>query len=353
MTRPHGLLRAGFPYLKTLGYSLRIMFPTDIAITRDGRIFTLGLGSNYGKGKSGPVAITNLNDDDLGSFGWNASQMRKPEDLPVSNFSFLWPSALVLDSDEVLYASDEGCHRISRFTTDGEYLGKWGEHGSGDGQISRPSGMAFDCDDNLLVVDSNNHRVQRFSKDGRFLSKFGSYGTGDGQFDTPWGIAVDGDGDIYVSDWRNDRIQKFTADGEFIFKFGDSGSDDGELNRPAGVEVDKHGDIYVADWGNDRVQLFDHGGRFVQMFLGDATLSRSRLGRLQNGAGRYLRIREMGSLELEKRFAGPRSVRVDDEGHMYVADYDCYRIQVYKKEAYPLGEELIAPPLRAPTLNPN
>ncbi len=347
MARPHALLRAGFPYLKTLGYSLRIMFPTDIAITRDGRIFTLGTGSNYGKGKSGPIAITNLNDDDLGSFGWRA------DDLPVPNACFMWPSAFVLDSNEVLYASDEGCHRISKFTTDGEYLGKWGEYGPGDGQLNRPSGMAFDRDDNLLVVDSHNHRVQKFTKDGRFLSKFGSYGTGNGQFDTPWGITVDEEGDIYVSDWRNDRIQKFTADGEFIFKFGESGSDEGELNRPAGVEVDKDGDIYVADWGNDRVQLFDHDGRFIQMFLGDATLSRSRLDRLRKVTGRYLRIREMGSLELEKRLAGPRSVRVDDEGHMYVADYDCYRIQIYKKEAYALGEEMVAPPLRAPTLNPN
>ena len=101
---------------------------------------------------------------------------------------------------------------------------------------------------------------------------------------------------------------------------------------------------------NNRVQLFDPSGRFVQKFMGDATLSKSTLSRMFTRNARYRRYRESGSLEMEKMFGRPRSVRVDDDGHMLVPDYECMRIQVYEKEAYPLAEDQIAPPLRSPLL---
>ena len=37
----------------------------------------------------------------------------------------------------------------------GEFLGKWGERGEGEGQLNRPSGIAFDADENLYVVDTS------------------------------------------------------------------------------------------------------------------------------------------------------------------------------------------------------
>ena len=145
--------------------------------------------------------------------------------------SLVWPTSIALDSQENLYISDEWLNRISMFSKDGDFLGKWEERtGSGDGELDRPSGMAFDADDNLYIVDSGNHRVQKFNKDGKYLAQFGTYGSGDGQFDMPWGITIDDSGDIYIADWRNDRIQKFGPDGTFLMKFGHSGSGEGEFN---------------------------------------------------------------------------------------------------------------------------
>ena len=352
MVRPYALLRAGFPYLKTLGEFVRTSMVDDIAMGKEGRIYCLC------EGNSGPISITNLDDEDLGALGAPGHGFRLPNYKcparngvwPVEDGGFLRPVQVVVDQDELLYISDEATDRVTIYDRFGTYQDKWGARGSGDGQLDHPAGMAFDDDDNMYVVDSLNHRVQKFTKDGRFLSRFGTYGTGDGEFDTPWGIHVDVLGDIYVSDWRNDRVQKFDSEGRFVFKFGESGSRDGELNRPAGVAVDKDGDIYVADWGNNRVHLYDPEGRFVQMFLGDATLSKSTVQRMFTRNGLYRRQRESGSLELEKRFGQPKSVRVDGEGHMFVADYEGHRVQVYKKEAYPLTEEQIVPPLRSPVL---
>ncbi len=352
MPRPYALLRASFPHVTSVGGFVNTSMPRDIAIGKEGRLYALCTGN------AGPIAILNLEDEDLGSFGAPGFGFRLPSykcnqrnrDWPVQDGALLWHVQIIVDRDEILYISDQGTDRITIYDRFGEYLGKWGEHGSSDGQLDRPSGIAFDYDENMYVVDTMNHRVQQFTKNGVFLNKFGSYGTGDGELDMPWGIHVDELGDIYVVDWRNDRVQKFDSDGNFIFKLGSSGTGDGQFNRPSGIAVDRHGDIYVADCGNDRVQLFSQEGRYVQKFVGDATMTRSTLKRTLTANKKYFRVRESAEavgLDAAKFFSRPVSVRVDDEFRMYVADHWNFRFQVYQKEAYPLSEDEVAPPLRA------
>jgi hypothetical protein len=101
--------------------------------------------------------------------------------------------------------------------------------------------------------------------------------------------------------------------------------------------------------GNNRVQLFNAEGRYVEKFIGDAVMSRSGREYLMSNA-RQLRLREMSKLEPQKRFKSPRSVRVDDEGRMFVTDYDSNRVQIYQKDAIPLDETQIWAPVRAPSL---
>ena len=47
----------------------------------------------------------------------------------------VWPVQLVLDGEENVYVSEEGSNRISVFHRDGEFVGRWGERGSADGQL--------------------------------------------------------------------------------------------------------------------------------------------------------------------------------------------------------------------------
>jgi DNA-binding beta-propeller fold protein YncE len=342
MARPYALLRAGFPYIKTIGRAGVTHPPADLNFGKEGRIFVICHTFKY------TIRIINLDDEDLGTFGTLALNFPIVEDG-----EFMSPVQLVVDSDEHIYISDEACHRISIMSNDGKFLGKWGQHGSGDGQLDRPSGIAMDANENLLVVDSNNHRVQKFTKDGRYLGKWGQEGTGNGDFNMPWGIDIDEEGYVYVCDWRNDRIQKFSEDGEFLFEFGRSGSHRGEFRRPSGIAVDSDGDIYVADRGNNRIQLFDPEGNYVQQFLGDATLTNAGVRRILTGSKRHLRIRLMANRENEKYFDRPRSVRVNNEGEMFVPDYEHFRVQVYKKESYRLSEEDLEPPLKSEVISTN
>jgi len=328
MGRPYGLLRAGFPYLKTLGMRRITNFPIDIALGKEGRLYIL-----CRPGDSGMIRKYTVDDEDLGAIG----------------SGFTWPVAIIADREENLYVSDEALHRISKFDKDGKSLGNWGESGNGDGQLNGPAGIAFDAEENIYVSDSLNHRVQKFTKDGQFILKWGSYGDGKGEFNMPWGITVDEPGDVYVADWRNDRVQKFTADGAFIFAFGKSGNRDGEFNRPTDVAVDTHGDIYVADWGNDRIQLFNPEPRYVQKFLGDATLSKVAVDYMMTNASPN-RLRDMANLEPQKYLRRPKSVVVSDSGLMFVPDNGSYRVQVYQKQAIPLTAQQFAPPRRSVTL---
>jgi len=329
MTKPYGLLRAGYPFYATLGMRRVTTYPMDVVIGGDRDLYTL----NRSDGAGGEIRLTNWDDDDLGTIGSD----------------FVWPVQMIAGPEDTLVVSDEGSHTITFWAKDGTKKDSWGEHGAGEGQLNRPSGIAFDSEENLLVVDTMNHRVQKFNAGGQFISSFGSLGDSNGEFNMPWGIAIDSDdGSIFIGDWRNDRVQKFTSDGDFVLSFGNSGNDRGELNRPAGIALDAHGDIYVADRGNHRVQQFNRDGNFVDIFIGDAGLSKS--GRIYIMANpKVLRAREMTHLVDAKRLRGPASVRIDGE-LMYIPDFGSHRIQVYRKEAYELTEEQIYEEPNAPFL---
>ena len=76
------------------------------------------------------------------------------------------------------------------FDSQDQVVRKIGSKGKGNGEFDKPAGLAFDDDNNLYVVCRYNHRVQKLTVDGEFLLKFGDMGTADGQLDCPLGITV-------------------------------------------------------------------------------------------------------------------------------------------------------------------
>ena len=279
------------------------------------------------------ITVCTVGEEYVNAFARGVPQ-QGPHEYNCDDGSLVWPTAIAIDREEKVYTADEWLNRISIFSKDGDYLGKWGERpGDGDGELNRPAGLVFDKDDNLYLVDSLNHRIQKFTKDGKFLAKWGTFGSGDGEFNLPWGIAIDSQGDVYITDWRNDRIQKFTPDGQFLLKFGTPGTADGEFNRPSGVAVDKGGIIYVADWLNDRLQVFDADGNWITTRTGDATLSKWGIDKLNANSEMWGERERAPELEREKLFWGPTGVTVDDENRIFVVEPPRNRIQVYRKQS--------------------
>jgi len=280
------------------------------------------------------VTICTIDEEYLGQFG---EKIHPEEAVPSApDGTFFWPTSVALDSKGNAYVADEWLNRISIFTKDGDWIGKWGTPGAQAGEIDRPSGLAFDAHDQLYLVDSRNNRVQVFTKDGQFVSTWGSRGSGPGEFNLPWGITIDQHGDVYVADWRNDRIQKFTPDGRFLLQVGRSGRGEGEFNRPTGVAVDQEGLIYVTDFRNDRLQVFDAEGTFLTALTGEGALSKWAQERLElDPVIRKGRESAHDLAARDKLFQGPIAVTVDAEHRVFVLETARHRVQVFQKQSAP------------------
>ena len=308
-------------------------FPTAVARGEGDRLYILNRASeNRVVLPAKHITICTVEEELITEFGRGISV--EEADASAPDGTFMWLSSLAFDKEWNVYVVDEWINRISIFTKEGEWIGKWGTAGDRDGELNRPSGIVLDNDDNVYVVDCLNSRIQVFTKDGKYLRKWGMAGSGDGEFNMPWGIDIDKNGNVYVADWRNDRIQKFTPEGQFLMKFGTSGEGDGEFNRPTGVAVDKDGIIYVTDWGNNRLEVFGPDGGFITKMTGDATISKWAKEKLDANP-QMLEAREITpGLEREKSFYEPVAVDVDDDGRIFVVEASRCRVQVYQKQMF-------------------
>ena len=120
-------------------------------------------------------------------------------------------------------------------------------------------------------------------------------------------------------------------EGRFMSAFGRPGSGEGEFNRPNGLTVDADGDIYVCDWMNDRVQVFDTRGNYKDTLIGHSGISRWARSYLDANPEVEEKLKQATqNIELKKRFYRPISVKVDEDGKVYIVD--CYRhwVQIYQ-----------------------
>jgi hypothetical protein len=265
---------------------------------------------------------------------------------------FVDPFFLKVDNNGFVYVTDNGGHRVEKFTSTGEFVTAWGSFGSGDGQFTWPSGIAVDDEGFVYVAErGGNDRIQKFTSDGVFITKWGSSGSGEGQFDHPLGITVDNSGFLYVDDTNNQRIQKFTTDGVFVTAWGSFGSGDGQFNYPNDVGVDSEDFVYVADYLNHRVQKFTSDGTFVSkwgsfgsaegqfheisvlaidnlnnIYVTDDTFN-NRVQKFTNNGVFVITWGSSGSGD--GQFLNPFGIDVDTSGFVYVLDRSNYRVQKF------------------------
>ena len=122
-------------------------------------------------------------------------------DLPGE---FQRPSGMVWHAGR-LYIVDAFNDRIQVFDGDGQFVEILGTRDE-SGRLHYPYDIALGPDRDLWVVEYGAGRISRFSLEGDLLGRFGSTGSGRNQFGTPWGLAVDSKRRIWVADTRNHRL---------------------------------------------------------------------------------------------------------------------------------------------------
>ena len=204
-------------------------------------------------------------------FNGEGEFVNKWESGSLDSGKFKEPEGITIDKSGNIYVTDTGNHRVQKFTSSGEFIKKWGIEGnlqgSGDGEFDKPKGIAIDKNNFLYVADSQHHRIQKFTSEGQFVRKWGNRGNGDGEFEHPVSVVVDGNDFLYVVDQNNHRIQKFTSDGQFVSKWGSTGNGDGEFNYPSGIAIDGNNLVYVCDYR--RIQKFTLDGQFIERVIGE------------------------------------------------------------------------------------
>ncbi len=131
---------------------------------------------------------------EFGSAGTGPGQFQRPSGMA-------W-------RDGKLFVADAANNRVHLFKDSGEFIGILGEGADGKSALALnlPYDLTFAPDGTLYIIEYGAGRLTRVSTDGRLLGRYGSTGTGEGQFATPWGLCVDSKSRIFVADTKNRRI---------------------------------------------------------------------------------------------------------------------------------------------------
>ena len=144
-------------------------------------------------------------------------------------YGFQMAHAVRVDSQDNIWAVDEGTDMVIKFNPQGRVIMLLGRRPESHGfaattppdraapaqpyTFGRPTDIAWDAAGNIFISDGyTNSRVVKYDKNGKFIKDVGSFGTAPGQFNTPHSIATDARGNVYVADRGNRRIQVFDND---------------------------------------------------------------------------------------------------------------------------------------------
>ncbi|CAF3289583.1 unnamed protein product [Rotaria socialis] len=281
------------------------------------------------------------------------------------------PWTIVLDSSNALYIADQGNNRIQKwiigYSTGTTVAGQTnGVAGATSYYLNQPNGVYVDTNSNIYVADSVNGRVQFFSSgalSGTTVAGIGGNGSTSNQLNNHCGLALnENSSTLYIADTNNHRIMSYASGAiagtvvaggngagtlnnqlynpmavyfdsasnslviantgaHAIVRWvigaagwtlvagypGFSGSSPTMLNNPACVIFDSLGNMYVADTSNHRIQFFSAGQRNGTTIAGVTGVPGNAANLLNN----------------------PRSIALDNQFNLYVADTSNNRIQIF------------------------
>ncbi len=225
--------------------------------------------------------------------------------------------SLAIDNQNNIYVGDFGNDRIRKITPSGVVTTLV--------IITNPYGICIDPTKTFLYVVGNSRRVFKVElATGQitFIAGSSSAGNTDGigsnaSFNLPFGVVVDPTNTyLYVSDFLNNNIRRVTLANAQVSQFAGSGNvnfSDGigsaaSFNAPIGMQCDSSGNIYLSDHFNNRIRKITPNA-VVTTIAGSANFG---------GAD---------GPALSAAFATPLGVFLDDNGDLFVTEYDGNKVR--------------------------
>jgi DNA-binding beta-propeller fold protein YncE len=197
-----------------------------------------------------------------------------PPAAPV-NGQFRQPTDVTWDAAGNIYISDGYINsRIAKYSKDGDWIGSFGEPGSGLGQLNTPHSIASDNAGNLYVADRGNGRVQVFDTSGKALREIRisiplpagaapaignpitAQSTPQSQNGSPWAVCITPGPTqyLYAADAYPGRIYKLTLDGKVVGMLGKAGKQSKQFGWIHEIACPSENELFVAEVLNWRIQ---------------------------------------------------------------------------------------------------
>jgi DNA-binding beta-propeller fold protein YncE len=205
--------------------------------------------------------------------------------------------------------------------------------------LGQMSGVCVDAQDHVFIVNRRDITDKEaeiakqappfleFDPAGSLVSSFGDWEVVP---NITHGCFIDYENNFWTAGNGDGIIQKYSHDGKLLLQIGKRGvvdTSDGTLKgralnsshsqffMPSDIAVDPgNGDIYVADgYGNSRIAVFDRTGKFLRQWGRQGTSAEAEAG----APGVFMQV--------------VHSVKLGNDGLVYVCDRQADRIQVFDK----------------------
>ena len=176
--------------------------------------------------------------------------------------------------------------------------------------FNSPFGVAVNSHDVVYVAEIKAKRVSKFTTDGKPLGVIDEI-EGYGKLVGPFDVHIGPNDWVYITDCFAHKVLVLDADEKLKFALGTGtkGMEPGQFSQPHFITVSKSREIFVSDTFNARIQKFTPEGQFITAW-----------GRIGDGPGEFL-------------YNGYLSrVDVDNQGFVYVREFDGGRIQKYTED---------------------
>ena len=254
--------------------------------------------------------------------------------LALSDDFLVDPTGLAVDNDGTIYISDQQQHcifKIQKMIAE-VYAGTCGVSGNIDGEIedalfNQPRGLALKDDGALYVADSANNRIRMIGPKGNVHTVAGigesseDPSTGpieEAHIYLPFSLAIHESGDIYFSGFdhcirriHHNEVENVAG---LCRTSSNTGQTDGpasqaRFNTPTDIVFTDDGSLLIVDSFNDKIRKLS-----------------SDIGKVSTIAGTTRGFQD-GHVDVAQ-FDTPRSITIDDEGNIYVADAINNRIRM-------------------------